>query len=141
MPSTTQEFHSGAEGTVTAAGVDWNVKEFDFTETVEEREVTNTSDWDSDTKRVYVNVVPTKSSVEGTFSFDWDALNSPIPAGELDSTLRAGNTVPVVLALPDGRNLNMPRAFIKSMPVKSEGPGGIFSVECQFRNAGKYTFN
>lgn len=136
-----QVHHSGAEGIVTAAGIDWNVKSWEATETIGTRDTTNTSDYVPAENRVYRNQEGYKCSLEGTFEFDWDSNNSPVDPANLDTTIRAGNKVPVVLTLPNGRAITLPKALITSTPIKTEGMEGIFSVTVQFGNAGPYIWS
>lgn len=125
-------YHVGFEGSVVANAIDWHVKSWNYTETVDFVETTNTGDYDPVTDRAYETGVRGKSRMEGEFNFGYDSNNQPEPS------LVPGSIVAAVFTKLSGvsRSLNI---YITSLRL---GPGDIagqVDVTCSFRNNGKWS--
>jgi hypothetical protein len=128
------EPHSGGEGIFKFGGVDWNATNVSVREEVTEVEITNTSNWDPTDKTLYFDRTGVKRKLDGTASLQWDALNAPSP------TMRANSVGSCDITFPNGKHLNMPSAMIKGIPYETGGMDGIYTLQIEFGNKGKYNW-
>jgi hypothetical protein len=127
--------HAGYEGKVTVNGVDMNIDKWSATESVNDNDVTTTSDYDAPSGRAYTRHFGGKTSLEFSFDAPYDSNNDPWPG-----SIRAGSIVTnLVLTKTTGHVITCPLAFIKSVALDQGGMDGIFKYTIAGSNQSTFT--